>query len=150
MSGTATAPVIAGLVVGIGLVVIFAVGVTPALNTHNPMASSTERTIAVVVIPKGASIPSSGKNFEPSIIKVVIGVNNTVRWTNNDEVMSSVVASNPNEDPDFAAATEFPSGSIPANATNFLQPGQSFEFTFNKPWEIHYHSESSALSCARW
>ncbi|HVX02035.1 MAG TPA: hypothetical protein VHA09_02675 [Nitrososphaera sp.] len=140
MSETATAPVVAGLAVGIGLVAIFAMGINPAMNIHDAKASSIERTISAVVIPKGAtSSPSSGKNFEPSTIKVVIGVNNTVRWTNDDEILSSVVADNPGVDPDFAAKTQFAPGIIPANATNYLQPGKSFEFTFNRPGEIHYH-----------
>ncbi|MEO9363674.1 MAG: hypothetical protein ABI348_07220 [Nitrososphaera sp.] len=142
MSETATAPVVAGLAVGIMLVAIFAVGVTPAPNIHDAKASLPERTnISTVVIPKGAtSSPSSGKNFEPSTIKVVIGVNNTVRWTNNDELPSWVVADNPGVDPDFAAATQFASGIAYENATDsLLQPGQSFEFTFNRPGEIHYH-----------
>lgn len=143
MSGTAIAPVIAGLAVGIGLVAIFAMGVTPALNLHDAKASLSERTtISAVVIPKGAtSSPSSGKNFEPSTIRVVIGVNNTVRWTNNDELPSWVVADNPGVDPDFAAKTQqFSSGIVYANGTNsFLLPGKSFEFTFNRPGEIHYY-----------
>jgi plastocyanin len=141
MSDTATAPVIAGLAVGIALVVVLAVGIAPALNMHYSKTSSIGRTISEIVIPKGASSQSGGKNFEPSTITVIIGVNNTVRWTNNDDVSSSVVADNATEDPDFAADTQFAFGSVPANATNYLQPGQSFEFTFNRPGEFHYHSE---------
>lgn len=140
MSDTSTAPVIAGLAVGIALVVILAVGIAPALNMHYSKTSSMGRTISEIVIPKGASSPS-GKNFEPSTITVIIGINNTVRWTNNDDVSSSVVGDNPIVDPDFAADTQFAFGSVPANATNYLQPGQSFEFTFNRPGVIHYHSE---------
>lgn len=35
--------------------------------------------IAMVIIPQGAVLESSGKNFEPQVITVVIGINNTVR-----------------------------------------------------------------------
>ena len=44
-----------------------------------------------VKIPKGASNPDCGKCYVPSVIKVVLGVNNTVRWTNLDDVPSSVI-----------------------------------------------------------
>lgn len=112
----------------------------PSSNSSEISAAfSSNSTDSVVVIPKGASTPSSGKNFEPSTIRVVIEVNNTVMWTNNDEIVSSVVADNSGVDPDFAAATQFTLGIIPANATNYMQPGKSFQFTFNKPGEIPYY-----------
>jgi plastocyanin len=147
LSDTSTAPVIVGLAVGIALVLILAVWLSPALNAnYSPKTSSSTLniTISQVAIPKGASSQSEMKNFEPSTITVIIGVNNTVRWTNYDRVSSSVVADNATEDPDFAAAAaQFPT-ELPAPGVtikNWLPPGQSFEFTFNRPGEIHYHSE---------
>jgi plastocyanin len=139
MAGTA-APVGAGLATGIVLVAIFSVwnAYGPTVREH-PAATAAPAVSTVAIVP-GASLASAKKTFDPSVIRVVIGVNNTVRWTNNDDVLSSIVADNAIADPDFAAATQFASRLIPSNATNYLQPRKSFEFTFEQPGEIHYHS----------
>lgn len=54
--------------------------------------SDTERVSSIVTIPAGSS--SGNKNFEPEVIKVIIGINNTVRRINKDDVPNAVVASN--------------------------------------------------------
>src|SRR5262245_42754150 len=56
------------------------------------------RTVTVI-IPENGSAPE-GPHYVPSIIKVVIGVNNTVRWINHDSIPNSVVADN-DSDPEF-------------------------------------------------
>lgn len=135
------APVTAGLASGVGLLVLFAVWVGPAANIAPGATGAMDNAISVVMIPEGAA-SQSGKNFEPSTIKVVIGVNSTVKWINNDEVMSAVIADNPNEDPDFAAAAPSPTD-VPRlkQANNILEPGEDFEYTFTRPGEVYYHSE---------
>lgn len=93
---------------------------------------------ATVVIPQGASVSQSEhNNFEPDVIRVVIGINNTVSWVNHDEVAASVVADT-GDDPAFAAATRMEGN---ANPPNFMEPGESFEFTFTDPGTFGYHSE---------
>ena len=77
-----------------------------------------------VIIPKGASNPNCGKCYVPSVIKVVLGVNNTVRWTNLDNTPSSVVS-----DKRF-----FDSGPILTN--------QTWSFVFQKAGSFTYRSES--------
>lgn len=77
-----------------------------------------------VKIPKGASNPDCGKCYVPSVIKVVLGVNNTVRWTNLDDVPNSVI-----NDKGF-----FDSGPIMSN--------QTWSFVFQKVGMYQYHSES--------
>lgn len=47
---------------------------------------------AVVIIPKSVSHMPYGSTFWPSTIKVVIGINNTVRWVNMDDHMHTVTA----------------------------------------------------------
>lgn len=91
--------------------------------------------IAIVIIREDAALESSGRNFEPQIITVVIGINNTVRWINQDSVPSSVMA---DSDPDFINATTAPSGN--PTEESFLLPGESFQYTFTKPGEYGYHS----------
>ena len=78
---------------------------------------------ASVIIPKGASNPDCGKCYVPSVIKVVLGVNNTIRWTNLDDASSSVIS-----DKGF-----FNSGSI--------LPNQTWSFVFQKVGSYQYHSD---------
>lgn len=47
------------------------------------VSSSVDRSIVVVIIPKNSSI-FGGANFTPSEFTVVIGVNNTIEWINED------------------------------------------------------------------
>ena len=73
------------------------------------------------------------------MIKVVIGVNNTVRWINQDSVINWVAADN-YTDPSFHAAAPDPS-SIMGTPNNVLLPGHTFEYTFTKPGTIGYHGK---------
>lgn len=99
----------AGLAAGVAFVLLFALyGIEPAKS--------------IVVIQEGSSVEESGKNFEPRIITVVIGVNNTVAWINQDVVPNTVVADN-NGEPDP------------------LMQGEEFRYTFTRPGEFGYHSE---------
>jgi len=104
--------------------------------------------IVMVIIPDGASLYSSPhNNFEPETIKVVIGLNSTVRWTNQDSVPSSVVADDSSNSSAFYNVTKvicenddyYNCRSIPGK--NFLQPNTSFEFTFTETGEYGYHGE---------
>jgi plastocyanin len=134
MLGT-VAPVIAGLAAGIALIVVFSLWAANSQSVFSP--SISQRRVSEVMIPNGASDAQLRKNFEPSIITVVIGVNNTVRWINNDTVPSSVTADNTGEDRAFEAATQ----SASRESENFIMPGKSFDFTFYQPGWINYHSE---------
>lgn len=60
--------------------------------------------VAEVVIPEGASLPDSRRTFEPQTVKVTIGVNNTVRWINQDKTLHWIEADN-QSDPAFYNAT---------------------------------------------
>jgi plastocyanin len=81
-------PAAADLAARIGFVIVFSIMFAGHDNNNNNNASH----ISIVIIQKDAALPSFGRNFEPTTIKVVIGVNNTVRWVNEDEVLNSVVA----------------------------------------------------------
>lgn len=117
MAGTVVAPVVAGLVVGAAFVVLFAL--------HDFAREST------VIIPEGSSVPENGSNFTPETIMVMIGINNTVVWVNQDTVPGSVRA-NDQSDPDFFTAASKPI---------FILPGDEFRYTFTQPGEFDYHSE---------
>jgi plastocyanin len=103
--------------------------------------------VSNVIIPKGASLYGSPHvNFEPETIKVVISLNNTVRWVNSDSVPSSVIANNAASNSDFHNATKIGcENDDETNCTvlpgkNFLNPGETFEYTFTKAGEYGYHS----------
>jgi plastocyanin len=82
-------------------------------------------------MPEGSALANSEhNNFEPEIVKVVIGLNNTVRWVNQDGVGCVITASSM-DDPDFFSATE--------GDASLLDPGETFDFTFNRPGVFDYH-----------
>ena len=67
------------LAVASGLVLLLVSGVAMALPNANVP------TTVVVNIPVGAGVgASAAPGFAPENVTVVIGVNNTVMWTNND------------------------------------------------------------------
>ena len=73
-----------------------------------------------VLIPKGISNYEK-LDLDPSIITVVIGQNNTIRWTNQDGSSATLF----NEDP--------------AWTTGIIEPGNSVTLTFNDPGVYDYH-----------
>ncbi|MGI0087855.1 MAG: cupredoxin domain-containing protein [Nitrosotalea sp.] len=135
-------------------IIIGSIGVAAAIlaivtfdqnTSHAPLDTSQTnnmtQSISTVVIPKGSEDQSAGKNYEPQYLVVVLGVNNTVRWTNEAADGNSIVANN-NDDPDFANATQLQStGYMHLMLANFLNPGKSFTYTFTKAGEFEYHGE---------
>ena len=80
----------------------------------------------VVVIPSGSGTDQSSPGYSPSTITVVIGVNDTVIWLNNDTAPHTVTPS-----------TVPPSGNWSVGSGN-LNHGQSYHFTFTVPGEYNY------------
>ncbi|MDE1811827.1 MAG: hypothetical protein KGH85_03030 [Thaumarchaeota archaeon] len=117
----------------------------PSIPTPASQSSSENnppvQNVTTVIIPPGAEDAGSGKNYEPQYLHLVIGVNNTVKWTNDGITSSSVFADNHN-DPDFYNATN-PISQVENHVKfqNFLKPGESFEHTFTKVGYFGYHSE---------
>jgi plastocyanin len=95
-------------------------------NGTQPTTPGTKNTSSngtSVRIVNGAYNQSQPQNFVPNTIVVIIGVNNTVMWT-NDDVAAHTVTSD--------------SGAF--NSGN-LNPGQSFTFTFSTPGNYTYHCD---------
>jgi len=86
----------------------------------NTTVSSTAPQ-AVRVDMKGAAGNPNSPGFDPSTITVVIGINNTVIWNNDDSVPHTVTAND----------GSFSSGN--------LNPGDSYSFTFTIPGTYAYH-----------
>jgi plastocyanin/predicted lipoprotein with Yx(FWY)xxD motif len=112
----------------------FYVATVPAPSTSVTTSTSTTSTpvspqAARVMIPSGASSNQSSLGtlgFYPNNITVVVGINSTVVWTNNDAVTHSVV-----------------SFSVPSGAQAFsdvsLAPGGTFSVTLTVPGTYKYH-----------
>ena len=115
-------PVIIG-VIGLGIGITITVIQGPSFDSGNSLISNP-KSEANVIIPQGASSPDCGKScYVPNILKVVLGVNNTVQWTNLDDSVHSVVSDK----------VLFNSGMI--------KPNQTWIFTFLKVGNYPYHSE---------
>ena len=85
--------------------------------------------VSKVTIPAGSVNQDSGKNYEPQYLVVVLGVNNTVMWVNEDRV-ANYISADSMDDPLFWNAT---------NPGEALLPGKAFNFTFTKAGEFGYH-----------
>ncbi len=90
-------------------------------------SSSTSAVGAAVTIPKGTGAgPSAAPGYSPDTITVVIGINNTVTWTNNDTVDHTVASS-----------------SVPAGAANFtspmIAPAGTYTYTFTVSGTYSYY-----------
>jgi plastocyanin len=87
------------------------------------LETSSAPAVPQVVIPSGASA-NNALNFEPSVIRVVIGVNNTVVFTNDDKIAATIEST-----------------SWPTNASGFedlLNPGQSWAVELTAPGVYNY------------
>jgi plastocyanin/N-acetylneuraminic acid mutarotase len=110
---------------------------TNSADLFNPNATLTSNnsTAASSSISKGPGfqieIPndvgsSTSLSFSPENITLVIGVNNTVTWTNDDSVVHTVTSE------------IVPSGASSFNSNN-MNPGSIFTYTFTVPGTYTYH-----------
>ncbi len=94
----------------------------PGIESNGSSASSASGTR--IAIPAGTG-SDNGLNFSPATITVVVGVNNTITWTNNDSTVHTVTS------------TTVPEGVQPFNDAN-LGPGQSYSITLTVPGTYQY------------
>jgi plastocyanin len=87
---------------------------------------ATAQSAVVVAIPKGAGSASGAPGYEPGTITVVVGINNTVTWTNNDTAPHTVT---PVLEP-TGGGWSGGSGDLPVN--------MSYSFTFKVPGNYSY------------
>jgi plastocyanin len=126
-------PVAIGLATGIALIVL----VSNVFTDTTPILDPFKVTYVVdIVIPEGASLESSSKNFSPqnAIVEIIVGDDyccNTVRWHNQDSVPAMIEADD-DSDPDFYKATK---GGV------MIKPGESFDYKFTREGEFSYHGK---------
>ena len=94
-----------------------------------------------VAISNGASGGPSAPGFSPANVTVVIGVNNTVTWTNDDTVAHTVTSLTVP-----SGATAFDSGQLsPGQGMPWQTPqGEDFSVTFTVPGTYQYHCTDHA------
>ena len=93
-------------------------------------ANETQVNYTTVLIPPGSEDQSSNKTYSPDVTTVVLGINNTVRWTNQAESANSI-----------AADMSFEQDVKKFGSDGIIKPGQSYEFTFTKPGTFSYHGQ---------
>lgn len=94
-------------------------------DVYPRFVSGHDITIVNVDILQGSSSLTQKENLSPKIINVVIGVNNTIRWNNLDDVAHSFVP-----DHQYDGFSE---------DIGILMPGESEEKTFEIPGVFYYH-----------
>ncbi|MGI0060074.1 MAG: cupredoxin domain-containing protein, partial [Nitrosotalea sp.] len=124
--------IITTIIIGIFMIEFNQKSSTISLET-NPTNNSTSPNVSTIIIPKGSEEQSSGTNYEPRYLTVVIGVNNTVRWINEADVGNTIVSETYNQPDPFFEKGPYSHGVI--------LPGKSFNFTFTKPGEYQYNTE---------
>lgn len=102
-----------------------AIGVFQVLNSSSASISTTKTSSSsisgpIVSIQPGSAANTTKTYYSPPTITVVIGVNNTVTWINNDNAAHTVTAT----------GGSFNSGN--------LNPGQSWTHTFTTPGTYTY------------
>lgn len=107
----------------IGVVIIIAV----AAGAYYFLSSGprTAQVTAKVAIPNGIG-SNQALNFNPKTITVVVGVNNTIQWTNQDSAAHTVTS------------TSVPSGASSFDSGN-LNAGATFTVTLTTPGTYQYH-----------
>lgn len=109
--------------------------VAVALFFMNPMQSEQSEAAVVIIIPKGAAVPPKGWSrglvfeaayFDPPQVRVVINVNNTIRWVNNDEVAHT------------STSLEVPKGAAGFDS-GLIAPSSGFTTKLNVPGRYVYY-----------
>jgi plastocyanin len=132
---TIVGAVVAILIIGaVGTLAYYQVEVAPGQASSStssaPQVTCPSSACVNVTIPSGASGPPSGwtgsgkttYGYTPDVVKVVIGKNNTVFWTNDDASVHTATSD---------TAGVFDTGNI--------NQGQSAQFTFTTPGTYTYH-----------
>ncbi|MBT8173057.1 MAG: copper-binding protein, partial [Nitrosopumilus sp.] len=98
----------------------------PSVDEHilNP-----EKSLLIEIVP-GAVIEGN-QNYVPNKANALLTINNLVVWENNDDTAHTVT-------PDHRHSDSY-SGDF--GSSGVLKPGDTYEFLFTEPQEVHYHCQ---------
>ncbi|AJW70045.1 cupredoxin domain-containing protein [Nitrosopumilus adriaticus] len=98
----------------------------PSVDEHilNP-----EKSLLIEIVP-GAVIEGN-QNYVPNKANALLTINNLVVWENNDDTAHTVT-------PDHRHSDSY-SGDF--GSEGVLKPGDTYEFLFTEPQEVHYHCQ---------
>ena len=84
-------------------------------------------SIVTVIIPQGAGVPGAAPGYSPDKITVVIGVNNTVMWINDDNGTETGAA--------HTVTSLSGNGSL---SSGYMAPDATYNYTFTAPGTYRY------------
>ena len=99
----------------------------PSVAEH--ILHPTEEFFIIDIVP-GAVIEGND-NYVPNSPTVYLTIDNNVRWINNDDTAHTVT-------PDHRHADGY-SGDF--GSSGVLKPGDTYDFLFTEPQEVHYHCQ---------
>ena len=106
-------------------------GSSISISTNTTTAFTPPDAVQVYIPYGGGENDDGATNFLPQIITLVIGVNNTVTWINQDLIAHNIISN------------------TGAFASEDLSPGQTYTFTFTQsgtyPYYCSYHPMSGVV-----
>jgi plastocyanin len=119
------------LIVGMSVTVVFYTSFYLPESLAKPSVSEhilhPEEDFIIEIVP-GAVIEGN-ENYVPNKASVLLNINNKIIWQNNDDTAHTVT-------PDHRHADSY-SGDF--GSEGVLKPGDTYEFLFTEPQEVHYH-----------
>lgn len=98
----------------------------PSVSEHILHPEGTT-TIDIVI----GAVTEGNDNYVPNDAKATLTVDNLVVWTNSDDTAHTVT-------PDHRHSDSY---SGPFGSEGVLKPGDTYEFLFTEPQEVHYHCQ---------
>jgi plastocyanin len=116
------AKIFIGLLLVLTIAVVFTGAILAPTSTSRAPTQTPDGFISIL---SGSQTPGTQITFSPQNVTVVIGVNNTVQWTNNDATVHTVTS------------VTIPSGAASFNS-GLLNPGSKFVYTFTVVGTYYY------------
>ena len=121
------------LIIGMSATVVFYTSFYLPESLAKPSVSEhilhPEKELIIEIVP-GAVIEGN-ENYVPNKAEALLEINNKVIWENNDDTAHTVT-------PDHRHADSY-SGDF--GSSGVLKPGDTYEFLFTEPQEVHYHCQ---------
>jgi plastocyanin len=114
--------------IAVGVVILAALSGFVQESAVAPLVESGVESprITEVRIVEGSYLPTQEENYSPKAVTVVLGVNNTIAWRNDDSIPHTVTSD----------TGLFDSG---AQYRNYMPTGATWKFTFSQTGEYPYH-----------